>query len=99
MSKRLMKSYAIVFIVVILLTTIIGAVIYRPSIHNAEYAEILEIDDIGIVLTERIVEYLEDNPNCKIEDLTEINGIGEIRLSNLRKEFRWRNISCTNLQL
>lgn len=88
MSKKLINSYIIMLIIVIVVTSVLGAVLYRPSIHDATYEQILEIDDIGIVLTERITKYLKENPNCDIQDLKEICGIGDYRLKLIRKEFR-----------
>ena len=89
MSKRLIKSYALVLIVVILSVSIFGAVIYRPSISTATYEELTDIWGVGEVIAERVVLYLEENPNAKIEDLEDIEGIGEYRLSLIKRRYRW----------
>lgn len=88
MSKRLIKSYAIVLIVVILVSCVIGAVVYRPTIHDCSIEELQEINGIGEILSNRIHLYLESNKNATIEDLRVIDGIGDITIQKLKR--RWR---------
>ena len=88
MSKRLIKSYAIVLIAVILLTTVLGAIIYRPSIHSATIEELQEIHGIGEYYSEAIVTYLKSNKTARIEDLDDILYIGEKTIKKLKKRYR-----------
>lgn len=88
MNRKLTKDYLIVVAVVILIAILIGSFMYKPDIHEAELNEIQAINGFGEVLAERVVSYLDANPNADIEDLYEIPGIGEYRVKLLRKEFR-----------
>ena len=88
MSKRLIKSYIIILIIVIILASIGGFIIYKPSVHDAEIHQLININGIGEVRAELIVTYLENNKTATIEDLERIDGIGCITLSKIRK--RWR---------
>lgn len=84
-----MKNKVIILIIfTILVTSIGGAMLYRPSIHDCTYESLLEIDDIGEVLAERIVLYLENNPGASVNDLVVIHGIGEERLKLIKERYR-----------
>ena len=87
MSKRLAKSYAIVLIVVLLISIMLGMVIYKPNIHNATIEELQEINGIGEVLSNRISLYLDLNKDACIEDLYDVDGVGRITIKKLKKEW------------
>ena len=89
MSKRLLKSYSIVLAVVIVLVAVLGVALYQPSIHTTTIEELTEINGIGDYYAQSIVTYLENNPDCSIEDLDDIKYIGDSVLSKLRKRYRW----------
>lgn len=71
----------------VMLSLLIVAISYNPSIHTATYDEILEIYGLGPILTQRVVDYLDDNPNCDIDDLTDVEGIGVKKLSEIKKRY------------
>lgn len=62
--------------------------VYKPCIRNADINELILLDDIGEVLAERISSYLTLNPEADIDDLIEIDGIGNKRMKTLRKGYR-----------
>ena len=88
MSKRLIKSYVIILITVIILASIGGFIIYKPSVHNASAYELMKINGIGEYYSIEIVLYLDENENATIDDLDCIDGIGRITIKKLKK--RWR---------
>lgn len=87
MSKKLVKSYAIVLVTVLLITCITWGVLYRPSIKTATIEELTYIEDIGEVLALDIHLYLKNNPTCSIEDLSDIDYIGPSRIKNIKKRY------------
>lgn len=66
----------------------LGTLLYKPSIHRATYHDILEIQGIGEIKAELIVNYLDHHKNACIDDLQRINGIGETLISRLEKHWR-----------
>jgi competence protein ComEA len=58
----------------------------KPSLGTATADELDEVDGIGPTIAERIVEYRAQNGGFgSIEDLREVEGIGEKRLETLRE--------------
>jgi competence protein ComEA len=55
------------------------------SLNSAPASELVELPGVGPVLAERIVSFREDNgPFETVEDLLEVPGIGEAKLSSIR---------------
>lgn len=61
----------------ILVVGLISSVVIRPSIHEATICDLQEINGVGEVLSERIVTYIDCNPNCTVDDLINVEGIGK----------------------
>lgn len=80
-------KYVLIILLIILIATSAMAICDKPSIHTATYNELLEIDDIGEVLSIRIVSYLNQNKTCSVADLDDIKGIGEERLKKIRRHY------------
>jgi len=89
MSKRLIKSYAVVILVVLIIVSVIAVTLNKPPIEQATIYEIQAIQGIGEILSLRIVNYIGDSETFDIEDLLNVKGIGKEKLKELRKEFRW----------
>jgi DNA uptake protein ComE-like DNA-binding protein len=84
-----MKSkYTIIILSVIIFCSISFIVLNKPPISEATAQEIQTINGIGEVLSERVVSYLDANPNADIEDLEAVKGIGPEKVKLLRKEFK-----------
>ena len=63
---------------------------YKPSIHSATPAQLHSVHGIrydGVVF-EGIIEHLINNPNAKVEDLRQINGVDNMIIDQLKE--RWR---------
>ncbi len=84
-----MKSkYTVIILSVIIFCSISFLALNKPSISEATAQEIQEIHGIGEVLSERVVSYLDTNPDADIEDLEAVKGIGPEKVKLLRKEFK-----------
>ena len=81
------KACLIVLVMFISIASLTMYMVYDPPIHSATYDELIKIDDIGTVLAERIVSYLQLHPEASIDDLIVIEGIGEERIKTIKKEF------------
>lgn len=82
------SKIALLLIGILLTAAFFSLVVYEPCIHTADYEELLEIDEIGDVLASRIIDYLEHNPEAKLDDLIEIKGIGKKRLKLIDSKYR-----------
>lgn len=60
----------------------------RPPIDQASPTQLEQIDGIGPIKAQRIIEYLKRNPGADIEDLDEVEGIGPVIVDRLEKEWR-----------
>lgn len=60
----------------------------KVPIHEATYQQIEQLDDIGYILTPRIQKFLKDNPNCEINDIIKVKGIGPERVKTIKQKFR-----------
>jgi len=82
------KDILKVFVLVLIICMLFGSLIYRPSIQTATYDELIVLDDIGIILASRVMLYIQDNPECELNELDCIPGIGEKRIETLSKEWK-----------
>ena len=84
-----MRNKVIVLLIAtVFFSALLGCMLYKPPIEEATMHDIQAIQGIGEVLSLRIVNYLDDNPNADIDDLINIDGIGEIKLKRIRREFK-----------
>jgi len=83
------KRIFIILLCVAVLVVSIGSIsnIIKDDIRLATTQELIEVDDIGNVLSDRIVTYIKTNKNCSIDDLIRVNGIGEQRLKEIKKHY------------
>jgi len=84
-----MKSKCILIIILIVLISFMAvAACDRGDIHEATYEQIVSIKGLGDKLTTRLLSYLTLNPDCTLEDLDDVYGIGEERIKLLSKEWK-----------
>lgn len=58
----------------------------KPSLGSASVEQLEELDGIGPGLAQRIVDYRQDHGGFRsVEDLADVEGIGEKRLASLRE--------------
>lgn len=61
----------------------------KPSLGSATAEQLEELDGIGPALAERIVEYRTEHGGLRsVDDLDEVEGIGEKRLASLKEEIQ-----------
>ncbi len=82
------RDIVITVLIIAVLATTLGVMLYKPPLNTITYENLLEIDGIGEVLASRILIYLEDNKNATTDDLINVNGIGEIKLKRLKGKYR-----------
>ena len=64
----------------------------RLNINKASQEELMTLPDIGETLAKRIIEYREKNGVFKtIDEITEVEGIGEKKLDKLRDQIKVSN--------
>lgn len=84
-----MKSkITLLLIATILISILLGCVFYKPSIEDVTIQEIQTIQGIGETLSYRIVDYIGESETFDIEDLINVDGIGEERLKLLKGKFK-----------
>ena len=82
------KKILIALLCVVLITFACSAnKIIKDDIHLTTQEELAEIDDIGEVLSGRILAYIKCNKGCTVDDLMRVKGIGEQRLKEIKKHY------------
>ena len=76
-----------------LVTTVIALLIVawclsKPPIQNADMSQLIALNGIDTILAERIYDYVKCNPSCDLRDLLDIDGVGEVRLKELKENFK-----------
>ena len=84
----MLKKISLSTLLILVLVFTLSCVFYKPSIHEADYNDLIEVYGIGDELAYRIVHYLNEHPNYTIDDLIYVKGIGEVKLKALKGEFR-----------
>ena len=87
MVSSKVKCFAICFILAFL---IIGILTYKPPLKNATQGDLDAIHGIVYdgVISDRINEYILENPNAKVEDLRVIKGVDDMIIDQLKERFR-----------
>ena len=93
---RLNKGQIGVLLMCVILATIIlvgaGHYLEKPSINeltdNKLRSELVSIKGIGPVTADRVVKYRAENKPFSIAELDSIKGIGDKRLSLIKKKFK-----------
>lgn len=86
-SNPKVKCFVICFIVVFIM---LGLFLYKPPIKNATDAELDAIYGIkyDCVVYHRIIDYIELHPDCKVEDLRVVKGVGDMIIDQLERKWR-----------
>lgn len=89
------KIFLVCFLVTFLL---LGILFYREPLKNITDSELDAIKGIKVtfvdgtvnhgVISQRIVDYIDQNPSCTVEDLRIIKGVDDYIINQLKKEFR-----------
>ena len=83
-----LKCFLIGFITTVIALLIVAWCLSKPPIQNANISQLVAINGIGEVLAERIYDYVKENPSCDVGDLLDIDGVGEVRLKELKENFK-----------
>lgn len=83
-----MKNKIIIILLIIVIVGLIGCLIYRPSIHEATLYDLQDINGIGEVLSKDIMVYINSHPNCNVDDLINIDGIGKTKLFRIKVRYK-----------
>ncbi len=84
-------KYRVFFVILVLAVILcIGIDLYKPPLKNVTQAELDAIYGIvyGGVISDRINEYILDNPDAKVEDLRVIKGVDDMIIDQLKARFR-----------
>lgn len=88
MDKLLKHKVIIVALVILLMISVpISLRLQKQPIHEATTYELEQVYGIGEVLGQRIFSYLQENNEASIDDLIKLDGVGEIKLNNIKKVF------------
>ena len=66
----------------------LGIVMYRQPIETVTYFELVEIEGIGDVKANRILDYVKGTENVEVEELLLLDGIGDKLVDKLSKAYR-----------
>lgn len=84
---RMMRTFLVVLLIVVVLSVVMFVSLDQPSISDATYEQLIEVEDIGEGLAVEILNYLHFNPEATIDDLHHIKYIGEKRIENIKEVF------------
>lgn len=88
-SNKIKRLLTALIITLLILTPLIYINCGREPINQAEIHEIQAISGFGEVLSERVINYIDNNPNADIDDLIDVDGIGPKRIKLLKGRFKW----------
>ena len=87
-----MKGKALTIILLIILIILFAFTTFnhfsKENIHEATSEEIAKVDGISYVLSNRIEIYLINNKSCTVNDLEDVDGIGEQRLKKIKRRYK-----------
>ena len=72
----------------LVLTPLLLVCCYKPSISTATISELESIDGLGEELSYRVVVYLGEHENADIDDLLNVEGIGEKKLELIKRRYK-----------
>ncbi len=88
LSLNRRKTLIFTLILLVLSTVILlGIVTSKPDIHSITIEELQEINGLGELLSSRVVIYLDTYPNADIDDLLNVEGIGDVKLELIKKKW------------
>lgn len=88
MKKKILKTYALILIIVVIVCGIVFLSFNKPSITQATYEELTEVYGIGDTRAQDIIYYCDANKNASVGDLDYITGIGDKTVDILKE--RWK---------
>ena len=95
---RISQKIKIMLICFLVTFLILGILFYKPPLKSITDAELNDIEGIKVtfvdgqvnygVISSRIIEYIKQNPDCKVDDLRIVKGVDDMIIDQLKKEFR-----------
>ena len=95
---RISQKIKIAFICFLVTFLILGILFYKPPLKSITDVELNDIEGIKVtfvdgqvnygVISSRIIEYIKQNPDCKVDDLRIVKGVDDMIIGQLKKEFR-----------
>lgn len=95
---RIPKKIKIALLCFLVTFLILGILFYKPPIKNITDSELDAIKGIKVtfvdgnvnygVISARIVDYIDKNPSCTVEDLRIIKGVDDYIINQLKERFR-----------
>lgn len=82
------KAFCKGFVLTLIAIIIAMVCLYRPPLENATVSQLDAIEGIGYGVACQIEQYMDENPNAKVEDLDKIPWVGEKKIEKIRKVFR-----------
>lgn len=63
---------------------VMGTISGKPSITEATRYDLMQVEYIGEVRADSILRYVAFNPDTVVDDLINVNGVGEVIVKKLR---------------
>lgn len=95
---RISKKVKIALVCFLVTFLIFGILFYKPPLKNITDVQLSDIEGIKVTFVDgkinygpisaRILEYIKQNPYCKVDDLRIVKGVDDMIIDQLKKEFR-----------
>jgi len=95
---RISQKIKIALVCFIVTFLILGILFYKPPLKSITDVQLNDIEGIKVtfvdgktnygVISSRIIEYIKQNPDCKVEDLRIVKGVDDMIINQLERKFR-----------